>query len=99
MSRPIKLSTPSMAFTVALMVTSIMLLLVLQGFWLKSAYNDQRRDLERDVSILFGNTVFEMSDSLMLKGVKPLPVNDSTEKINAAGKNILRGRADLHINT
>jgi two-component system phosphate regulon sensor histidine kinase PhoR len=60
----------------------------LQGFWLNSAYNDQRRDLERDVSILFGNTVFEMSDSLMEKSIKALPATDSVEKF----------RRSLHVN-
>jgi two-component system phosphate regulon sensor histidine kinase PhoR len=78
MSRPIK---HSMTFTVALMATSIILLLVLQAFWLNSVYNDQRRDLERDVSILFGNTVIEMSDSLMQQSIKALPTGDSTGKV------------------
>ncbi|HWA36121.1 MAG TPA: hypothetical protein VG737_18400, partial [Cyclobacteriaceae bacterium] len=81
MSRLTKPTRPSMMFTVALMVTSIILLLVLQGFWLRSVYNDQRRDLERDVSILFGNTVIEMSDSLMQQSIKALPPGDSTGKV------------------
>ncbi len=71
------LKSKSMMFTIILMVTSIVLLLVLQGFWLHSVYDDQRRDLERDVAILFGNTVVSMSDSLMQNSIKALPSGDS----------------------
>ncbi len=87
-----------MTFTVTSMVTSIILLLVLQGFWLKSVYNDQRRDLERDVSILFGNTVFEMSDSLMQRSIKALPLGD-TQKLASHHSKILRTQGTLHVKT
>jgi two-component system phosphate regulon sensor histidine kinase PhoR len=65
--------------TITLMTTSIMLLLVLQAFWLRSVYDNQRRDLERDVSILFGNTILEMNDSLMAKNIETLPSHDTVK--------------------
>ena len=67
----------SSRLTISLIITSITLLLVLQAFWLRGVYNDNRRDLERDVSILFSNTVLTMADSLMEKNIRALPVRDS----------------------
>jgi two-component system phosphate regulon sensor histidine kinase PhoR len=66
--------------TIPLMATSMTLLLVLQTFWLRSVYHDERRDLERDVSILFGNTIFDMSDSLVEKSIRALPPRDSLDR-------------------
>ncbi len=63
----------SSRLTIPLIITSITLLLVLQAFWLRGVYNDHRRDLERDVSILFSNTVLTMADSLMEKNIRALP--------------------------
>jgi len=49
-----------------LMVSSVLTILVLQFFWLKSVYQDYRTSLKQEATLLFANTVTDMLDSLVL---------------------------------
>jgi len=66
--------------TLTLLFTSIALLLVLQGIWLQSVYNNIKRDLRKETSMLFSSTVMTMQDSIIEKNIKPLP-GDSTAEV------------------
>ncbi|MBS1682176.1 MAG: GHKL domain-containing protein [Bacteroidetes bacterium] len=63
-----------------LMTTSLVLLISLQVVWLRSRYKDVKRDLRREVSMLFTSTLMAMQDSVLEKNIKPLP-GDSTAEI------------------
>jgi two-component system phosphate regulon sensor histidine kinase PhoR len=52
------------------MVSSIILLLALQGFWLKSSYERAYFDLRREASSVFRNTVFTMRDSMLVRSLQ-----------------------------
>jgi two-component system phosphate regulon sensor histidine kinase PhoR len=55
-----------------LMGSSIMLLLVLQFLWLKSAYDDARERFQKETNNLFRNTIFTLHDSLIVRSIAPL---------------------------
>jgi two-component system phosphate regulon sensor histidine kinase PhoR len=55
-----------------LMVSSILLLLVLQLLWLRGAYYDAADDFRKETNSLFRNTVFAMHDSLIQKSIEPM---------------------------
>lgn len=65
--------------TLTLMFASIGLLLVLQGVWLQSVYNNIKRDLKKETSLLFSSTVMTMQDSVIEKNIKPLPGDSTAE--------------------
>lgn len=66
------------------MSLSILLLLILQGFWLQNSYEKAYNDLRREANFLFRNTIFSLRDSLFLKNVKPLAWDSlPAEKIDA----------------
>ena len=56
---------------IPLMVSSILLLLVLQGFWLQKEYQNEKENFRKQTHLIFKNTIFEMSDSLLFKSVRP----------------------------
>lgn len=62
--------------TVILMISSILLLIALQIFWLRGSYEKAYHDFHRETSILFRTTVMGLRDSLFLKNVEP--VEDDT---------------------
>jgi two-component system phosphate regulon sensor histidine kinase PhoR len=67
--------------TILLIFSSLILLLLLQAFWLRRAYRDEMFGLQREARILFRNTLFEMNDSLMQKSIESLdslPSNSTT---------------------
>src|SRR5690349_5954831 len=55
------------------MTSSLLLLLVLQGFWLYSSYEKAYYNLSKEVNGLFRNTVMAMRDSAMMKFIEKLP--------------------------
>lgn len=55
-----------------LMVSSILVLLTLQFLWLSSVYRDYRTNLKQETSLLFKQTVTEMMDSLVVRGLSPV---------------------------
>jgi two-component system, OmpR family, phosphate regulon sensor histidine kinase PhoR len=64
---------------IALMGSSVLLLMALQFFWLKSSYEKAYFDFRRESSMLFRNTVFSLRDSLFVRNIETLPL-DSAEK-------------------
>jgi two-component system phosphate regulon sensor histidine kinase PhoR len=78
---------PNNKVTIALIISSLILLLLLQAFWLQRAYRDEMFGLQREARILFRNTLFEMNDSLMEKNIQSLdslpPDNVSTFQAHA----------------
>lgn len=63
-------------FTLALMSTSIILLLILQGLWLRSEYKNAEDDLRKETNFLFRTTLMTLQDSLIAKNITPL-ANDT----------------------
>jgi len=55
-----------------LMVSSVLTILVLQFFWLKSVYQDYKTSLKQEATLLFANTVTDMMDSLVLRKMTPV---------------------------
>ena len=53
---------------VALMISSIVLLLLLQTLWLVNSYDQAYHDLRRHTSNLFRGTVMDLRDSIFLRG-------------------------------
>jgi two-component system, OmpR family, phosphate regulon sensor histidine kinase PhoR len=58
--------------TVGLMVSSVLLLLVLQFFWLRTTYEKAYSDFRRETSMLFRTTVFSIRDSMFVKNIEPM---------------------------
>jgi two-component system phosphate regulon sensor histidine kinase PhoR len=63
----INISVPTL-----LMVSSILLLLVLQFLWLKSAYNEAKDTFQNATNILFRNTIFALDDSIAQQNIQPV---------------------------
>ncbi len=59
--------------TITLIASSLILLVTLQVFWLRSVYYDEQQRLSKDLHSLFREVVFSMSDSLFKKNIKALP--------------------------
>ncbi|HYG02787.1 MAG TPA: HAMP domain-containing sensor histidine kinase [Chryseosolibacter sp.] len=56
----------------ALMVTSVILLIVLQALWLRSAYNEGESRFLKETNGLFRSTILAMHDSLVQQRIEPL---------------------------
>jgi two-component system, OmpR family, phosphate regulon sensor histidine kinase PhoR len=69
---------------IPLMVSSILLLLVLQGFWLQKEYQNEKENFRKQTHLIFKNTIFEMSDSLLFKSVRPEKGNPFKIGMNSA---------------
>ncbi len=67
------------SFSLFLMISSIVLLLVLQALWIMNSYERVYLDLNRDANILLRSTVLALRDSSMARKIERVP-NDSTEK-------------------
>jgi two-component system, OmpR family, phosphate regulon sensor histidine kinase PhoR len=63
--------------TVSLMASSLVLLLVLQFFWLRGAYMDAQEDFSKETNSLFRNTIITMHDTLIQRNLEPLNSEDS----------------------
>lgn len=55
-----------------LMVSSIVLLLVLQVFWLRSTYRDAEENFRKETNSLFRTTIFALHDSLIQRSLEPV---------------------------
>lgn len=66
----------------ALIASSLILLMVLQVFWLRGAYRHEYTRLHKDLSRMFKDLVFEMSDSLFRKNITSLPSPNSVARID-----------------
>src|SRR5690606_7791968 len=69
--------------TRSLMTGSIVLVLILQGFWLKSSYRDARESFDRQANFLFRVTIMDLQDSLIREHVAPIP-DDSLHPLSPA---------------
>lgn len=56
--------------TLALMISSLLLLLMLQGLWLKNSYERAFFDLRRETSGIFRSTIFSMRDSMLVHSIQ-----------------------------
>ncbi|MBL7858501.1 MAG: HAMP domain-containing histidine kinase [Cyclobacteriaceae bacterium] len=68
-----------------LMISSIVLLLILQIFWLRSSYEKAFYDFRRETNGLFRNTVYAIRDSIFAKSIEPV-VTDSSISMHVGGK-------------
>lgn len=68
--------------TLALIVSSIVLLLALQVFWLISSYEKAYSDLRRETNVVFRSTVFALRDSLFIKSFEKVPSDTSVRVFN-----------------
>jgi hypothetical protein len=80
---------------IPLMVSSILLLLVLQGFWLQKEYQNEKENFRKQTHLIFKNTIFEMSDSLLFKSVRPekgnpfkVGMNSTPDSVKILTKNL-----------
>ncbi len=60
------------ALTVGLMITSIVLLILLEGLWLYRSYEKEWFDLRRDAGIHLRSAVSELRDSVLFQNVEPV---------------------------
>ncbi len=64
------MNTSKNSITLTLIVSSILLLLALQGLWIKNSYERAYFDLRRETSGIFRNTVFSMRDSMLVRSLE-----------------------------
>jgi two-component system phosphate regulon sensor histidine kinase PhoR len=68
-------------WTIVLMTSSLLLLLILQGLWLRSAYTDELESLRKETNSLFRGTIISMNDSLLFSRIEPLAGNGDVQII------------------
>jgi two-component system, OmpR family, phosphate regulon sensor histidine kinase PhoR len=56
---------PNNSFTISLMLSSIVLLLILQAMWIRNSYVKASDDFRKEANLLFRNTILAMRDSLI----------------------------------
>jgi hypothetical protein len=56
-----------------LILSSVLLLVILQVFWLKSSYEKTYFDLRRETNMIFRSTVFSVRDSLIARNIEAVP--------------------------
>lgn len=62
-----------------LMAFSILLLIVLQAFWLRAEYRSASDAFRRETNLVFRNTMFQVSDSLVIHFFRQIAGNDTTQ--------------------
>lgn len=79
-----------------LMVSSIVLLLVLQLFWLSNSYERAYFGLRRDSNFIFRNTLYAMRDSLYQGNIRAVGTADINKMPahDIQAVNIIKGRPD-----
>lgn len=58
-------------FALILMISSIVLLIILQALWIRSSYTSELLDLRKQANTIFKNTVFQLRDSLFFTTILP----------------------------
>lgn len=88
-----------------LMSGSILVLLVVQIFWLRSVYRDYQSGFRQKANLMFKNTVTEMLDSMMVKGLRPAMIQtfpsdsvfwQSQKESNKPGDTIKSFQIEIH---
>ena len=86
--------------TLLLMIISVVLLAILQVFWLKSSYEKAFSDFRRESGMLLKSTVFNLRDSLFVKNIEPVNVDSPAyhKSIGLRGDsfNVTYHNADSH---
>ena len=82
--------------TLGLMISSILLLLVLQVFWLRSAYQDASENFKSETNLLFRNTILAMNDSVIQRSIEAVP-GDSAIRYKMPKRVLIKD--SLHFNT
>jgi two-component system, OmpR family, phosphate regulon sensor histidine kinase PhoR len=57
--------------SLVLIVSSIVLLLLLQVFWIRSSYENEVADLRNECNTVFKNTIFQLRDSVFFSNIQP----------------------------
>jgi two-component system, OmpR family, phosphate regulon sensor histidine kinase PhoR len=70
--------------TLALIGSSIVLLLALQVFWLHSSYKSEISDLQKESSAILRNTIFQLRDSVFFSSMAPT-IDSINQAINDGG--------------
>src|SRR5688572_15111694 len=87
--------------TLLLMIISVVLLVVLQVFWLKSSYEKAFSDFRRESSLLLKGAVFNLRDSLFVKNIEPVnmdsPAFHGAIGLRSDSFNVSYHTADSHI--
>jgi len=89
--KKLKNSTPLL-----LMLTSIVLLLILEFFWLQSSYDKAIADFNKESNALFRTTLFSMRDSLFQRRVRTIDFDSNANVLGRenASQNINFGPPD-----
>lgn len=66
-------------YTILLMASSVLLLLVLQVLWLRSAYNEAFDAFRKETNALFRTTIVSLNDSLIMTELEQVPMADSVQ--------------------
>ncbi|HNV27777.1 MAG TPA: hypothetical protein PKJ83_01495, partial [Cyclobacteriaceae bacterium] len=62
-----------------LIVSSIILLLALQVFWLTNSYEKAYFDLRRETNGMFRSTIMALRDSMLVKGFEKVPADSASK--------------------
>jgi signal transduction histidine kinase len=65
------------------MISGLVLLLVLQAFWLQSAYEKASADFRRETDFLFRNLVYAMHDSAIVRNMEAVEVDSGPHILNS----------------
>lgn len=80
-------------FTVMLMISGMVLLLILQTFWLQSTYQKALYDFHRETGFLFRTVVSAMQDSVMMRNIEPVEGDSALKTLNV-GYSLAEGAGD-----
>jgi two-component system, OmpR family, phosphate regulon sensor histidine kinase PhoR len=74
------------SLTLTLIVSSTLLLLALQGLWLKNSYERAYIDLRREVSGIFRTTIFSMRDAMLVRSLERIDTSRSGDHFHFNSK-------------
>jgi two-component system phosphate regulon sensor histidine kinase PhoR len=83
---------------VALMTSSILLLLVLQGFWIMNSWQNAYLDLRKESNDLFRKTVSALRDSLMARSIERIDLDTISNDMVSALSFEERGARERRLN-
>ena len=90
------MNRPGNSLTLTLIGSSIVLLLVLQFFWLQKVYKNELESFQKETNSLLRTMVFAMSDSLLLKSVEPLSGDTSISYFSSSQRDTFRYQQRAH---
>lgn len=76
---------------IGLMCSSMLLLLLLQFFWIRSAYENAADDFRKETNALFRSTIFTMHDSLLQRSMVPVGYDSALPKLMVRRKDASTG--------